>query len=123
MRNTGRRDTAPELLVRSALHAQGFRYFVDRRPEPATRRRADILFPRKRIAVFIDGCFWHLCPEHGRVPKANRDYWSAKFADIRRRDADVVRELEALGWQVLRFWEHDCPEPAVSRIAVAVRGA
>jgi len=120
MRNTARRDTAPELAVRRAVHARGLRYFVDRRPDPLTRRRADLLFPRLRLAVFVDGCFWHCCPQHGRIPKANSAYWSRKFAEIADRDADVVRELAALGWKVLRVWEHDCPEPAASAIAEAV---
>jgi DNA mismatch endonuclease (patch repair protein) len=102
------RDTEPELTVRRALHRMGLRYRVGIAPEPTLRRRADIVFPRMRIAVFIDGCFWHGCPEHGRINFShNAEYWPAKIAGNVARDADTTERLRAAGWTVLRFWEHE----------------
>lgn len=102
------RDTKPELDVRRALHRLGLRYRVAIAPEPALRRRADIVFTRARVAVFIDGCFWHGCPEHRRtVFNHNMEYWPAKIAANVARDADTTERLEQAGWQVLRFWEHE----------------
>jgi DNA mismatch endonuclease (patch repair protein) len=118
------RDTGPELAVRRLLHAQGFRYRVALRPEPSLRRRADIVFTRQRIAVFIDGCFWHGCPEHGRTTfRHNTDYWPDKISTNRARDADTTQTLESLGWQVLRFWEHESAETVATTIAAAVAEA
>lgn len=102
-----RTDTKPEMAVRRLLHAAGKRYRVDYAPEPALRRRADIVFTRQRIAVFIDGCFWHGCPEHFRSPSANQDYWTPKLARNRERDVDTTARLESGGWTVMRFWEHE----------------
>lgn len=102
-----RRDTQPEMRVRRILHAAGLRYRVDARPIPATRSRADIVFTRRRIAVFIDGCFWHRCPLHGVAPKANSSYWAPKLHRNVERDREVTAELTAAGWTVLRFWEHE----------------
>lgn len=118
------RDTGPELAVRRLLHAQGFRYRVAIRPEPSLRRRADIVFTKQRIAVFIDGCFWHGCPEHGRFEfQHNTDYWPHKIKTNRDRDVDTTDSLEVAGWQVLRFWEHEGAETVVSSIAATVRAA
>ncbi|MFT4219340.1 MAG: very short patch repair endonuclease [Microbacterium sp.] len=114
------RDTTPELAVRRRLHALGYRYRVDVRPEPAIRRRADVVFTRQRVAVFIDGCFWHQCPEHFRMPAANREYWSAKIERNHERDAETSARLAEAGWTVLRFWEHEPVDEIVERIADAV---
>lgn len=115
------RDTKPELVVRRALHKRGLRYRVAIAPDPSFRRRADIVFTRARVAVFIDGCFWHGCPEHGRVSfNHNEDYWPAKLAANVARDADTTRRLRDLGWLVLRFWEHEDPAGVVEQIRLAV---
>jgi DNA mismatch endonuclease (patch repair protein) len=121
MRANKRRDTRPELLVRRLLHAQGLRYRVDHRVVQESRTRADIAFTRQRIAVFIDGCFWHSCPEHLHLPKANADYWVTKLARNVQRDAEVTALLRELGWTVLRFWEHVPPASAAEEINAAVR--
>ncbi|EBM0725424.1 very short patch repair endonuclease, partial [Salmonella enterica subsp. enterica serovar Senftenberg] len=104
------RDTQPELAVRRVLHADGFRYRVAAAPLAGLRRRADIVFTKQRIAVFIDGCFWHGCEEHGRTTfRHNVDYWPAKIAANRARDADTNARLSSAGWHVMRFWEHQNP--------------
>ncbi|MEM1452295.1 MAG: very short patch repair endonuclease [Planctomycetota bacterium] len=121
MRATGRRDTACELLVRRQLHARGLRYRIDHPLHFNRRRRADIVFVRERLAVFIDGCFWHSCPEHGTVPRANRSWWEAKLARNRERDADTIRRLGDSGWLGLRFWEHEDPSGVADQIEQAVR--
>ncbi len=118
-----RRDTRPELRVRRILHAEGFRYRVDFAPAPVTRRRADIVFPRKHVAIFIDGCFWHGCPVHYVPPRANREFWSEKVSRNRARDIDTTALLESAGWTVLRFWEHEPPEEVARAISRRVRGA
>jgi DNA mismatch endonuclease (patch repair protein) len=114
------RDTHPELLVRRALHARGMRFRVDLRPDSTLRTRADIVFTRRRIAVYIDGCFWHGCPEHGTTPKSNVDYWTPKLARNIERDAESTSALEALGWTVLRFWSHEPVDTVVARITAHV---
>lgn len=102
------RDTKPELTVRSALHGLGLRYRVAIAPVPALRRRADIVFTKAHVAIFIDGCFWHGCPEHGRSSfNHNADYWPAKIAANMDRDVDTTERLRCAGWTVLRFWEHE----------------
>jgi DNA mismatch endonuclease (patch repair protein) len=115
------RDTGPELAVRKLLHARGMRYRVAARPLPDLRRTADILFRRARVAVFIDGCYWHGCTEHYKVPRQHTGYWSTKIATNVERDRDTdVRLLEA-GWTVLRFWEHEDPEACAEATWVEVR--
>ncbi len=118
MSRAKRRDTKPELAIRSGLHRAGLRFFVDRPPLPAhgRRRRADIVFPTERVAVFVDGCFWHSCPEHGTIPKNNREWWLQKLDDNRRRDVDTDRVLTEHGWTVVRVWEHDDPGVAVDQV-------
>jgi len=111
------RDTGPELLIRRALHARGLRFRVDLRPEPSLRTRADIVFTRRRIAVYIDGCFWHGCPLHATTPKTNESYWLPKLARNVERDAQSTASLEERGWLVLRFWEHEKVDAVVARIA------
>lgn len=116
------RDTTTELAVRRLLHARGLRYRVDYSPIPSNRRRkADIVFTRAHIAVFIDGCFWHGCPVHATHPKRNSDYWGPKLARNVQRDVETTAALEAAGWRVLRFWEHEEPEDVANRIAVTWR--
>lgn len=120
MQAARQRDTKPELELRSALHRRGLRFFVDRAPMPSMRRRADVLFPRRQIAVYVDGCFWHGCPIHGTSPKANARWWREKLDRNRRRDQETDRILNAAGWTVVRVWEHEDPEEAAIRIAAAV---
>lgn len=117
--NTGR-DTKPELALRRAVHALGLRYYVNRRPIKAVRRTADLLFPRLRLAVFLDGCFWHGCPEHHTVAKTNADFWAEKVATNRRRDAGTNELLRQAGWTVVRVWEHEPAGMAAARIAGTV---
>jgi DNA mismatch endonuclease, patch repair protein len=120
MEATRRRDTPAEVALRSALHKQGLRFRVDVAPLPGGRRRADVVFRRARVAVFVDGCFWHGCPQHGTSPKQNAEWWRAKLAANRARDADTNRELAEAGWLVLRFWEHEDPNVAVVAIVESV---
>lgn len=116
------RDTQPELAVRRLLHGQGLRYRVSVAPDPDLRRRADIVFTMVRVAVFIDGCFWHGCPEHGRrVFQHNVDYWPLKIAANIARDQDTNTRLQSAGWTVLRFWEHEDAESVALEIVRAVR--
>ena len=122
MQGNRSRDTTPELSVRRILHAEGFRYRVAYRPVPTLRRTADIVFTKQRVAVFIDGCYWHACPEHGTVARSNADYWSAKLKRNVDRDADTTARLEKAGWTVLRFWEHEDPTAVANRVVSAVRG-
>ena len=98
------RNTKPETLLRSALHAQGFRFRLHRRDLPGS---PDIVFVSRKVAVFVDGCFWHGCPTHGAKPATNRRFWSEKIETNRKRDKAATRKLRALGWQVIRIWEHD----------------
>lgn len=122
MRRTKRRDTAPELRLRKALHRRGERFLVDTTPPGTTRRRrADVLLRGARMAVFVDGCSWHWCPQHGRVPKSNSQWWLRKLAGVVRRDKDVEAELAAAGWMVVRVWEHEDPEAAADDIVKLAR--
>jgi DNA mismatch endonuclease, patch repair protein len=120
MRANRSRDTGPEMAVRRVLHARGLRYRVDHPLPFDRRRRADIAFTRAKVAVFIDGCFWHGCPEHGTTPRTNTAFWSEKIARNRARDQDTTERLEKLGWAVLRFWEHSDPLRAAASVACAV---
>ena len=102
------RDTTPEMTLRRTLHRRGLRYRVDLPAIPGKRRRIDIAFTRQKLAIFVDGCFWHGCPEHGqRNHIINAWYWPHKIAGNKQRDAETTRLLESLGWTVLRYWEHD----------------
>ncbi len=116
------RDTAPEMAVRRLVHAQGLRYFVSRPPLKGLRRTADLLFPRRRLAVFIDGCFWHRCPDHFQMPATNHAYWEPKIARNVERDRETDSRLAEAGWRVLRAWEHEDPALVADRIQQAVRG-
>ncbi|WP_091488753.1 very short patch repair endonuclease [Microbacterium pygmaeum] len=115
------KNTQPELAVRKILHAGGLRYRVNMRPIPLLRRTADVVFTRARVAVFIDGCFWHSCPEHSSRPKSNSDYWGPKLRGNVERDRQTDRALESAGWLVLRFWEHESEVEVAEAIALAVR--
>jgi DNA mismatch endonuclease (patch repair protein) len=107
MARARRRDTAPEVALRRELHARGLRYRVAY-PIPGQRRRTiDIAFTRAKVAVFVDGCFWHGCTEHGTKPRSNSAWWQEKLAANVARDADTDRVLADLGWQVVRVWEHN----------------
>jgi DNA mismatch endonuclease (patch repair protein) len=115
MRSNRSRDTGPELAVRQLLHRAGLRYRVDF-PPIGGRRRADVVFTRQRIAIFIDGCFWHGCPQHASTPKTNSDYWVPKLARNIQRDRETDSTLRASGWTVLRFWEHQLPAEVALKI-------
>jgi DNA mismatch endonuclease (patch repair protein) len=117
MRRTKRTGTAPEIALRKALHARGLRFVVDQAP-PGTnrRRRVDVLLRGAKIAVFVDGCFWHSCPEHSTTPKANREWWQRKLRGIVLRDRDTDVQLAEAGWLVVRVWEHEAPAEAAERI-------
>ncbi len=116
-----RRDTKPEVDVRKLLHAQALRYRVTYPVPGKPRRTIDIAFTRVKVAVFLDGCFWHGCPEHGTLPRANGGWWTEKLRANRDRDRDTTAHLESEGWVVLRFWEHEPPASTVDTIAAAVR--
>lgn len=120
MQANRRRDTAPEWAVRRRLHARGLRYRVDFRVAPPLHVRPDIVFTKARVAIFIDGCFWHGCPLHGTSPKRNAQYWGPKIEGNAARDERDTFRLEQLGWLVLRFWEHEDPQTVAERIETAV---
>lgn len=121
MASTRGRDNDRERALRSKLHRLGLRFRVHY-PVPGNRRRSiDIAFPGRKVAVFLDGCFWHGCPQHGTTPASNRDWWLAKIAANRARDAGTDALLEAAGWSVVRVWEHEPLEVARSRILARVR--
>lgn len=120
MQRQRRRDTVPEVALRQALHAAGLRYRVDRAVLSGLRRRADVVFGPRKVAVFVDGCFWHLCPVHATLPKANADWWLAKLERNRERDRDTDRLLLASGWLPIRVWEHEDMRAAAVRVAAAV---
>jgi DNA mismatch endonuclease (patch repair protein) len=117
MQNVSRKDTAPELALRRELHRRGLRYFVHRRPLPSLRRQADFVFPRVKVAVFVDGCFWHGCPDHmGNLEKTNGWFWPAKIQGNRDRDADTNTRLSEEGWTPVRVWEHELADEAAERV-------
>ena len=120
MQGNRSRDTAPELAIRRLLHAMGLRYRVATRPLAGVRRTADIVFGPAHVAVFVDGCFWHGCPEHSSMPKTNTDYWQPKLQRNAERDRETDRLLTASGWLAIRVWEHEDPGKAARRIARAV---
>lgn len=118
-----RRDTTPEMAIRREIHRRGLRYRVDVPLPGMARRRADILFTRAKVAVFVDGCFWHGCPIHGTQPKNNGSWWHTKLAGNQARDRDTNARLQAEGWTVLRFWEHEDFSEAADAIEDAVRAS
>jgi len=123
MRAQRRTDTTPEVQLRRLLWRQGLRYRVDAAlPLGSVRRRADLLFAGPRVAVFVDGCFWHCCPQHGTRPKSNTDWWAAKLDSNVARDRDTDTRLRELGWEPVRVWEHEDPREAADRVAAVVSG-
>ena len=123
MKGNRKRDTRPEVALRSGLHRRGARFRCDYRIQVPGYRvvRVDIAFPKRRIAVFVDGCFWHSCPEHGNLPKANRNYWSGKLARTVDRDREVDSWLAAIGWTSVHVWEHEPLEEAVRHVIEILR--
>jgi DNA mismatch endonuclease (patch repair protein) len=120
MRAQRERDTGIERAIRSLLHARGLRFRIHRRLLKGSRREVDVVFPGAKVAVFVDGCFWHGCPEHGTWPRNNAEFWRGKIEGNVRRDRDTDARLEAEGWTVVRVWEHEAPADAAARIAGAV---
>lgn len=117
MKANRRNDTKPEVRVRSILHRRGLRFRKDLPIKAGTRTtRPDIVFTRQRVAVYIHGCFWHLCPVHGTLPKSNRDYWVPKLEGNVERDYANERALKDAGWTVLQAWEHEPPEAVADRV-------
>lgn len=121
MSTLARRDTKPELDLRRALHARGLRYRLQLAVPGNRRRKIDLVFARARIAVFVDGCYWHGCPEHGTRPVTNREWWDWKIERNKARDADTNRLLGDQGWTVVRIWEHEDAQEAAVRIEALVR--
>ena len=121
MKGNRKRDTKPEIALRAALHRGGLRFRKDFPLRPDTGRliRADVVFPRRRVAVFVDGCFWHDCPEHGTRPRVNEGYWRPKLCRNVERDRETDDRLQRAGWLVVRVWEHE----EVSDVVVQIRAA
>jgi DNA mismatch endonuclease (patch repair protein) len=124
MRGNPRRDTMPEVALRSELHRRGLRFRKDLPVRVSGRVvRPDVAFTRARLAVFVDGCFWHACPVHGNQPRVNTDYWRPKLAGNVARDRSVDTALAAAGWRVIRAWEHELVSVVANRIEAALRGS
>jgi DNA mismatch endonuclease (patch repair protein) len=121
MRATRSKDTRPEIRLRQELHALGLRYRVNKLVIPSLRRRADVVFGPAKVAVYMDGCFWHGCEQHVVWPRRNADWWRQKIKATQERDADTDRRLIADGWLPIRIWEHDDVSVAAARIAEIVR--
>jgi len=115
------RDTAPEKAIRSAIHKRGLRYRIDTKPIKELNRRADILFRKFKVAIFIDGCFWHGCPKHGTIANMNADFWKEKIRRNQERDLDTTNKLISAGWVVIRIWEHEDSENATEKILKVIK--
>ena len=115
------RHTAPELAIRRELHRRGLRYRVNLPLAGFGGARPDIVFTRIRVAVFVDGCFWHCCPDHKTFPKTNADWWREKLATNVKRDRTIDKALADAGWEVIRIWEHEDATAAVDRLQTVVR--
>lgn len=115
------KDTAPETALRRVLHGRGLRYRLQQQPLVGVRRKADLVFGPAKVAVMVDGCFWHGCPQHGTTPRANRDWWVSKISRNVERDRETDELLMAAGWLSLRVWEHEDPVAAADRVERAVR--
>ena len=120
MANVRQKGTDAEVALRQEMHRIGLRYRIDYEILRKPRRVADVAFPGRKIAVFVDGCFWHGCPEHATWPKQNAEFWREKIEANRRRDADTDERLRSLGWTVLRFWSHESPTEAAQTVAHVV---
>jgi DNA mismatch endonuclease, patch repair protein len=121
MSRLGQRDTGPEIALRSELHSRGLRFRVDKAPVQGVRSRADVVFGPDKVAVYVDGCFWHCCPQHGTMPKANAGFWERKLTRNRERDAETDRSLREHGWEVVRVWEHEEAVEAADRVEDVLR--
>jgi DNA mismatch endonuclease (patch repair protein) len=121
MERQARRDTRPEVALRRELWRRGARYRIDVAPVPGIRSRADLVFPAAKVAVYVDGCYWHRCPDHATVPKANRDWWIAKLEGNVERDRDTDARLGSAGWEVVRVWEHEAISDAADRVEAVVK--
>jgi len=120
MAKVRQKGTDAEVAVRRELYRSGLRYQVDFEVLKKPRRVADIVFPALRIAIFIDGCFWHGCPNHATWPKQNAEFWRQKIEANRLRDTDTNARLRSIGWMALRFWEHESPIEAAETVARSV---
>lgn len=121
MQGNRSRDTTPEIELRRLVHSSGLRYRVNARPLPSVRRTADMVFRPAKVAVFVDGCFWHRCPDHATDPKTNSDYWKPKLERNVERDRETDRLLAKSGWLSIRIWEHEDLSQAALQIAKTVR--
>jgi DNA mismatch endonuclease (patch repair protein) len=120
MSKVRQKGTGAEVALRREMYRIGLRYRIGYAVLKKPRRVADVAFLGRKIAVFVDGCFWHGCPEHATWPKQNAEFWREKIETNRRRDADTNERLRAIGWTVLRFWSHESPEKAAKIVAHAV---
>src|SRR5947209_4148267 len=116
MKGNKSRDTSPEIALRRLLHSRGLRFRKHCRPIADVRCLADVVFPRQRVAVFVDGCFWHGCPDHFKMPRTNRAYWEAKISRNQKRDLRNRAILNEAGWLVLAFWEHEPPQTVALKV-------
>jgi DNA mismatch endonuclease (patch repair protein) len=121
MQAVRQRDTAPEIVLRRALHAYGLRFRKDCRPEENVKCKADVVFPRIKVCVFVDGCFWHRCPLHFQLPKTNSTWWDEKVQATVDRDARQTRLLASRGWTVIRVWEHKIVDGSFANVVARVR--
>jgi DNA mismatch endonuclease (patch repair protein) len=123
MRANRGKDTGPEVALRKVLFRRGYRFRKNLRLDlgPGLRARPDIAFTRPKVAVFVDGCYWHGCKEHRSIPASNREFWLRKIDATRQRDIAQAEWLEAAGWTVIRVWEHECVDEAADRVAETVR--
>jgi len=115
------KSTGAELALRAELHRRNLRYRLQQQPVPGLRRTADLIFRPSRVVVMVDGCFWHCCPVHGTMPRANGDWWEAKLRRNVERDRETDSKLAESGWLVIRVWEHESPSEAANRVEQAVR--
>jgi DNA mismatch endonuclease (patch repair protein) len=123
MSRQARKDTSPEVALRQELHRRGLRFRLQVKVPGSRRRTIDIAFTRAKVAVFVDGCFWHGCPEHGTSPMANGEWWAQKLAGNRARDVDTTEVLATAGWQSIRVGEHENASEAADRVQQVVTGS
>lgn len=122
MSRNRKQNTRPEVALRAALHARGARFRANHLIRSADLAvRPDIVFTRRKLVVFVDGCFWHVCPMHGNSPRRNTDYWGPKLERNRRRDRRVDASLRAAGWTVIRAWEHEPVDDAADRVLAELK--